>query len=678
MPIDKWPCFPTDWESLFPGDLPHFLQAGVNHVIGRAVSLIDPNSNKRFDSINRFDSYQPFCLKLRNGLENNMKSGLDWDENCTSCDIHIAKYLFKNFSISQDNSLPLIRYRCYLGLEEYATVISISGFRLMMVTGQFMPLTGPNDIKQILSCLGKRVPKATEVSREMWSSISEFQFPENLWTSGKEISDRDLAELFLMADNLKPSDADIQSSFLSEAGRIQEIAEGYYKMAKAKVEANIIQDLTLSLAGVDPSNSQQMWSDINHALITLNERLDFRYSAYFSGHKEHDTELHLQASAGQLPEEFTAGGVHFNWRKAGIKTNDQRDSTSHIFNWHEIGFAQTMIISKGLKGVTNPKDLLTALIPVKLPKGPFGLLVLGTHNQVFDLSVHEPFILLACRDFCTRILTLQLSNILTEDRTNWEKTAKLSGHRLRSSIQSISSQIKTINAVNNGDLGLTLRDRDAAESDLNFAFTNLTELSYATESSIPGTLDVKSVSRNVAYIIDIIWEAIATQQDLAEQFGIEIDVSDEIRGLPPVLVNRTLIRSAFINLINNGLKYSYPRQQDHERVFRIKPSYESRDIHQIGLEFVNYGLGVKEDDRNRIFEWGTRLSEGNKLFKEVYGKGIGLWEVKHIIEGHGGKVFVNSVHFSKSPITDQNIKQCVTVFTVEFPTAESIQDSKGD
>jgi two-component system phosphate regulon sensor histidine kinase PhoR len=249
---------------------------------------------------------------------------------------------------------------------------------------------------------------------------------------------------------------------------------------------------------------------------------------------------------------------------------------------------------------------------------------------------------------------------------------------LRSSIQSISSQIKTINAVNNGDTVLTIKDREAAESDLNLAFVNLTELSYAAESSIPGTLDVKSVSRNEISIIDILLEAIATQQDLAEQFSIEIKVYEEMRSLPPVLVNRTLIRSAFINLINNGLKYSYPRQQDHRRVFRIKPSYESHDVHKIAIEFVNYGLGVKEDDKDRIFEWGTRLSEGNKSFKEVYGKGIGLWEVKHIIEGHGGKVFVNSVHFSKSPITEQNIKQCITVFTVEFPTAESIQDSKGD
>jgi signal transduction histidine kinase len=674
MPIDKWPCFPTDLESLFPGDLPRFLQAGVNHVIGRAVSLIDPISNKRFDSFNRFDGFQPFCLKLRSGLGSNIELSRNRDKNCTNCDLHMARCLTKKFSTFLGAELPLIKYRCYMGLEEYATVISVGGLRIMMVTGQFIPSTGAEDIKQILSCLGKRVPQKTEVSTEMWNSISEYQFPEDLWTSGEEIPEQYLTELFRLADKLEPCNTNIKSSLITEAKRIQEIAEQYYKLATEKVEANIIQDLTLSLANADPSNSQQLWNDINHALTTLNERFDFRYSAYFSGHTEDDTELHLRARAGYLPEEFGAKGVHFNWRKSGIKSNDERDSTSHIFNWHEIGFVHTTTISKGLKGVANTKELklITALIPVKLSKGPFGLLVLGAHNQVADLSPHESFILLACRDFCTRILTLQLSNILIEDRGNWEKTAKLSGHRLRSSIQSISSQIKTINAFNNGDPCLTLQDRESAEADLNLAFKNLTELSYAAESSIPGTLDVKSVSRDVIPIIDILLEAIATQEDLAEQFGITISISDEIRDLPSILVNRTLIRSAFINLINNGLKYSYPRQQDRKRMFRIKPSYKLHDFHKTVIEFVNYGLGVKEEDRERIFEWGTRLSEGNKSFKEVYGKGIGLWEVKHIIEGHGGRVFVDSVHPSKIPITEQNLKQCVTVFTVEFPTAESI------
>jgi signal transduction histidine kinase len=655
---------------VLPGDLPYFLQAGVNHALGRAVSIIDPHSRRRFDAFYRFDCYQQFCHKLRDGMDTK-EASQDWDNNCTNCDLHVANYLIKNLPVPGNNRASFVRYRCYLGLEECATVVSVGGLQVMVVSGQFLPLTGSEDIKRVLACLGKRPPKENEVSREMWSSLAMLRFPEALWINGKEISEKDLGELYRFADELRPCEANFEDRFMKEAERIQDIAQRYYEMVKTRVEASIMQDIALSLSSADPSNSQDMWGNISSALTILNDKLGLRYCAYFSGYTESDTILHLRSGTGQLPEEFKCeNAVHFNWRKAGIKTNDQRDTASQIFNWFEVGLDQLTTVTRGLKGITNPKELTTALIPVKLPKGPFGLLVLGSHNQSVDLKAHESFVLSAGRDLCTRILTLQLSNILTQDRTNWARTAQLSGHRLRASIQNIGSQLKTIRAVIHNDPAFDLQDRNSAEADLEVAFKNLTELSYSTESSIPGTLDVKSVSRDVVGLSNVIRDAVSTQQDLADQFGIEIDDS-EIKDLPPVFANYTLIRSAFVNLINNGLKYSYPRPVDRKRVFRIKPSAKLLDPLEVAIEFVNYGLGVKEADKERIFEWGVRLAEADRLFREVYGKGIGLWEVRHIIEGHGGRVLVDSIHYDKAPVTDQNIKQCITVFTVVLPIAES-------
>jgi signal transduction histidine kinase len=101
------------------------------------------------------------------------------------------------------------------------------------------------------------------------------------------------------------------------------------------------------------------------------------------------------------------------------------------------------------------------------------------------------------------------------------------------------------------------------------------------------------------------------------------------------------------------------------------------DIGEARVKIVNFGLGIKEIDREKIFEWGVRLVPGHSKFQEIYGKGIGLWEVKHIIEGHGGKISVESVHFTKAPVTDQNIQQCITVFTVSLPTAIKPHELKG-
>ena len=677
MPIDKWPCNPTDFQSILPDDLPHFLQAGLNHVLNRAVSILDPHSHKRFDSFNRFDEYQPFCYRLRRGDEN-VPVCRDLDRNCTNCDLYVANHLVSQHAQTDASLGPLIRYRCYLGLEELATVISVGGLKVMVVSGQFMPETGPADIKAALHCVGRRAPDENEVSQEFWTSIKSFQFPNDLWINAEAIANSELEELSCLADKLQPINEGFEAHFMKEANRIQEIAQRYYEMAKAKVEANILWNLVLSLSGGGLNSNHQVWDGANKSLEILNEKLDIQFSAFFSGMTEGDTLTHHKASAGKLPSEFSSlKNIHFNWRKAGLKTEDGRDTATQVFSWLEIGLDHTETLRKGLRGISNREDLFSALIPVKLPKGPFGMLMLGPHNQHVDLGRHETFILSTCRDLCTRILTLQLSNILAEDLTNWERTAKLSGHRVRSSLQSIGSQLKTIKAVNDADPAFTNQDRLEAEADLDIAFKNLTELSYAAESSSPGTLDVKSVKRDLINISQVIWDAISTQQDLADLFGIEVDVSQQMHALNAVLVNYTLARSAFINLINNGLKYSYPRPRDRKRIFRIKPSFAAHSSQEVWIELVNYGLGVKQEDREKIFEWGVRLSEGDTHFKEVYGKGIGLWEAKHIIEGHGGRIFVTSTHFSKAPVTDQNITQCITVFTVVLPAAETCQFTQG-
>jgi signal transduction histidine kinase len=87
----------------------------------------------------------------------------------------------------------------------------------------------------------------------------------------------------------------------------------------------------------------------------------------------------------------------------------------------------------------------------------------------------------------------------------------------------------------------------------------------------------------------------------------------------------------------------------------------------VEIEIVNFGLGIKNEDTKKIFEWGVRIHKGSPTFKHVYGIGIGLWEVKHVIEGHGGKIVAQSVHHTKAPVDDQNINQCITVFTVCLP-----------
>jgi len=677
MSLDKWPCVPKSFSSILPADLPDFLQTGATHALGRPVSIIDPQGWTRIDAIAPFDGYQSFCRCLRGGCLDRQGSA-NWDKMCTRCDLLVAKRLVADCCQSQSASMPLIRYRCYMGLEEIATVISVGGLSVMVASGQFMPPEGLSDVKTGIACLSVRPPRQSEVSPDMWESIRHFSLPDELWMDAT-LSEEDRRHLQLHAESLQIIQDGFGTRLLQEARRIAEIAQSYYDMAKAKVEAGVVQAVALAVSRAVAHGSEKLWTGVNEALGILRSELSLEYVAFFSGTTESETVLTLKASVG-LPPRIgeDAAFPHYNWRKAGIRAQDGHDTQAQVLDWDSASLADRESLGKGFRGGPNPFSSCAGLIPVRLPNGPFGMLVLGPQLAGENLANHEAFVVSACRDVSTRILTLHLSRILQADRSDWEKTSRLTGHRVRASIQSANSQLKTIKAERKGELGFTPKDRDLAEGDLVVAFRDLEEISYAAESNVPGAVDVKIARRELISISDIVSAAVAAQQDLADEHGIEIEVGEErLSRLPPVWANQTLMRFAFINLINNGLKYSYPRPEDRNRILKVQPPNELFGPDEVRVEVVNFGLGIKETDRGRIFEWGVRLAKSVPTFREVYGKGIGLWETKHIVEGHGGKIYVNSVHYSKEPVKDYNIRQCITVFTVLLPTGVGADELGG-
>ena len=84
------------------------------------------------------------------------------------------------------------------------------------------------------------------------------------------------------------------------------------------------------------------------------------------------------------------------------------------------------------------------------------------------------------------------------------------------------------------------------------------------------------------------------------------------------------------NLLNNAAKYSEPGSQialdvgesGNDVVFRVRDS----------------GIGIPELDRPRVFERFYRVDKARS--RELGGTGLGLAIVKHIVEGHGGQVWV--------------------------------------
>ncbi|MEK7646992.1 MAG: ATP-binding protein [Patescibacteria group bacterium] len=104
--------------------------------------------------------------------------------------------------------------------------------------------------------------------------------------------------------------------------------------------------------------------------------------------------------------------------------------------------------------------------------------------------------------------------------------------------------------------------------------------------------------------------------------------------LAPILIDENLFRQIVGNLINNAIIYSDPKKKCH-----VEVSLE-KDISDIRVIVADQGVGIPPNERSRIFEKFFRAS--NAIKTEASGTGLGLYITKTIIDGFGGRIWVES------------------------------------
>ena len=88
----------------------------------------------------------------------------------------------------------------------------------------------------------------------------------------------------------------------------------------------------------------------------------------------------------------------------------------------------------------------------------------------------------------------------------------------------------------------------------------------------------------------------------------------------------------FINLLENASKYSFP---DSTIQVKIKDN-----IKYVEVSFKDTGVGISEENQERIFDKFTRID--NELSDTVTGTGLGLYWVRQIVQKHKGTVTLQS------------------------------------
>jgi len=139
------------------------------------------------------------------------------------------------------------------------------------------------------------------------------------------------------------------------------------------------------------------------------------------------------------------------------------------------------------------------------------------------------------------------------------------------------------------------------------------------------------IHKELISIKDIIDSVITQNTAYAESKKIKL-INKSSTDIPKVHADPDKIEEVIDNLVNNAIKYGPQGTLVYVSTFFTAS--------KLTVEVNDDGVGLSEEDQNRIFEKGATLSPrptGNES-----SSGLGLWIVKKIIEEHGGSVSVKS------------------------------------
>ena len=198
-------------------------------------------------------------------------------------------------------------------------------------------------------------------------------------------------------------------------------------------------------------------------------------------------------------------------------------------------------------------------------------------------------------------------------------------HELRTPLTSITGQLEVV----------TMTERKSAEyknaiksvlddiKNLNMLANRLLLLAQASSESSTKQFSLQRID-------ELLWNAKDELTKRYSKYVIHIDLDSKLEDETlSVSGEAQLLRTVFINLMENGCKYS----TNHEVFVFVKP-----DMNHLTIEFKDNGIGIKEDDLKTIFEPFHR----GKNVQQIHGHGIGLSLVERILTMHKGNITIDS------------------------------------
>jgi PAS domain S-box-containing protein len=321
---------------------------------------------------------------------------------------------------------------------------------------------------------------------------------------------------------------------------------------------------------------------------------------------------------------------------------------------HEVsGYSQDEIIGRDFYFLTTPdrrdeaKKMFYSILTgecMKIPELPYlkkngKIVYMELSASVLKIKDH-PYMLVIAHDVSERKLLQERITIQNRELKEINKKLRELDDLKSEFLGRISHELRTPLSIIMAYTGTLLEDKeqsiDAAtrteflqiiDSQSNKLLGLITDLLDLSKVEISQTM----LHMSEGSVNEVVKISMQIAEPFARQSHVEIR-SDLDSGLPTLNFDPLRIRQVCVHLISNAVKFS----AEGECV--IVTSRHTAD--NVIVSVRDNGPGIDEKDIARVFENFTQIDGGTTRTKD--GMGIGLRLVKHYVELHGGKVWVES------------------------------------
>ena len=242
---------------------------------------------------------------------------------------------------------------------------------------------------------------------------------------------------------------------------------------------------------------------------------------------------------------------------------------------------------------------------------------------------------------------LEIANVTSE--TEKLRSALLSSvsHDLRSPLASMIGAAETLShyrhAMDEADQDSLLEAIHLEGERLDRYIQNLLDMTRLGHEGL-------SLKRDWIGIDELVGSAVRRLNRYLPKVQVRISMPEEVVSL---FVHAALIEQAIFNVLENAAKFS---PEDEAVEIEVKKVNDE----QVQIAISDQGLGIPEDERNRIFDMFYTMQRGDR---GQYGTGLGLTIVKAIIGAHMGQISATEAK-----------NQCGTCIRIVLPIQHGINE----